>query len=269
MMLHAHHTGRRRRGRMSTMLAIVLISSLVLAACGRRHSPPTNEEVRDRAENRLEDVMDRIDATDEQRAQFGVLFERSMPTVFAMRDSRQVYANSVKTELMMPKPDAGVVRNLIRDGIDDNMAHVHKLADAGISAHAILTPEQRAEIGEAWDERVADRKEPSTWMLDAVVKRGLDEIEATDAQYEFVLAKKDEFVERGLKLMKESQSTRAFFRKQLTASKVDAAGVHAQIDGMSAKVSALAQDAGAATAEFAGTLSDEQRRVIAEELGNR
>jgi Spy/CpxP family protein refolding chaperone len=254
--------------RLSTLLVAVLVASLTLVACGRHHQP-TNDEIRDRAENRLEDVMDDLDASDAQRARLTAILDDAMPTVYAMRDSRKVYGKSIVTELMQPKPDAGVVRNLIRDASADATANVKRLTDSAVAAHAVLTPEQRAELAAEWDARSRDRRRPPAWILDAIVKRGLDEIDATDAQFEYVLAKKDLFEPRANQLRDDGQVAKQLFRKQLTASKVDRAAIDATIDAMSGKMTNLAQDVGAAAAEFAGTLSDEQRQKIAEEFMNR
>ncbi len=95
---------------------------------------------------RTDDALDRLDATDEQRKQVNALKDRlfgeGKEVFIADRDSRK----TLLSEWEAKQPDAARVHRVVDERFDAMRGFAHKIADAALELHRVLTPEQRAEV---------------------------------------------------------------------------------------------------------------------------
>jgi len=245
------------------LLALVVATT----ACHRRaHQEMTNEELAERVEKGVERAVDDLDGTDAQADEIKVQVRTLLPDVFALRAKKDPTKAALQKQLMSPNPDLAAVDGIIDDVSSDLTAFALKAAPVAVNVHGILDGEQRLEIAERWEGSAAkwSKRRRSSWMADAVFDRGLDEIEATDAQGQYALEKKAELTEKGEKLRAQKNRTRTFFLAQLKSDRPDADAINAEIQKTSKNMTGFAHEVSAAVIGFAKTLTPEQRARIAE-----
>ncbi|MEW5854189.1 MAG: Spy/CpxP family protein refolding chaperone [Myxococcota bacterium] len=107
--------------------------------------------------SRIADHLDELNATDEQRTQVLALKDE----VFREAKDTFTEGRKAKGELLQQwdsaKPDANAVHALVDDHLDRIRSMAHTVADAALKLHAILTPEQRAQVSEKIHARVDAR----------------------------------------------------------------------------------------------------------------
>lgn len=253
---------RNTKKRLTLLLVTFLVAALAVA-CGRRnHEPLSESEIEDRAMDGTEDVIEDLDGSEAQVADAQKIVRSYLPTVYEVRKLREPTRASLRAELLRDTPDADKMATIADDLGAELTKAAHGAADKARELHAVLNAEQRAELAERWKNR-PERRAPD-WVVDAVFKRFLDEIDATDEQYEFALAKKAEWTVAVEKLRAESKNTRSTFIAALEADAPNMSRVHGEIDAMSARLRALSKTGLSDVAAFAATLSDDQRARIAE-----
>ncbi len=245
-------------------LAILSLVALTLAvSCGRRSSENlTDKQVEARILDKTDYFLDDIDATDTQSKRIKSDVSAFVPRVNEVRKLRDPIRVRLAAQLTQSKPDKAQVRAVIDDIHKEMTPFAHDALDLGLKTHANLTKEQRAELAQRWEDRKqgGDR----AWIIDAVVKRFLDEIDATDAQFEYALAQKDAQMEKAKKLKADHQKTRAFFIQELRSPKPDSKGLHAQVDAGATRLQAFAHGVADSVVGFAQTLTPEQREKVKE-----
>lgn len=138
----------------AALSAFVLLSAF---GPGRFGCGGTPEERFDRAQSyahdRLGDKLDDLEATDAQRARISqieqALFSEARPLVLS---HRQVKLELVD-ELRGDRPDAAKLHALIDARAAAYTAFAHKMVDAAVEVHGVLTPEQRAKLNAELAER--------------------------------------------------------------------------------------------------------------------
>lgn len=146
-----------RRGRRAltwalSLAALVGLGGAVQAGWGRgKHSP---EEMRAHMEKRVGHVLDKVDATEAQRA----LVTAKVETLFAAfqeaRGDRKALKAEVLAQWNSEKPDAERLHALVDERIEAMRAAAHAAVDAGLEVHGAFTPEQRASLAEIAEKRM-------------------------------------------------------------------------------------------------------------------
>jgi Spy/CpxP family protein refolding chaperone len=133
-----------------TLLAVLGFVALTgFAGCGGRHH---GHGGRDPAEvaafvtSRVEDALDDLDATPDQRAKIMALKDRLVAAGLQAHAGSQEAHDAVFAEWKSDKPDAQKLHQLVDARIDAMRAFAHQAVDAGVEAHDVLTPEQRAKV---------------------------------------------------------------------------------------------------------------------------
>lgn len=103
----------------------------------------------------LEHMLDEIDATDAQRAQIEAIKERLVAAQQARADERQEGPRALVEFWKQENPDAAQVHAKIDEKFEAHRAAAYQMADAMIEVHHILTPEQRAEVAQLVEKRMA------------------------------------------------------------------------------------------------------------------
>jgi len=128
-------------------LALVAFVTLTgfRGGCGRPdHRDPT--QVAAFVTDRLDDALDDLDATPEQRTRIQAIKDRVLEKVQALRADRQATHQVLLGEWNAAQVDRAKVHALIDERAARMQALAHEVADAAIEAHDVLTPEQRAKV---------------------------------------------------------------------------------------------------------------------------
>lgn len=148
---HVHSSWGRgpwfRRG----MLLLVL--PLGAMACHHRnaHDNLTEAEVKERAADHVDDVLDWLDATDAQKQQVTQVVSGAVPDAMGLRDEQRALRTEFQKELKAPSVNAAA--------LEDLRGRFMKLADAAtarglravVDIANILTPQQRQKAVEKWE----------------------------------------------------------------------------------------------------------------------
>jgi Spy/CpxP family protein refolding chaperone len=119
-------------------------------ACGGHGDPARMERM---LGARLDGILDDLEATPEQRTKITAVKERLLEKGKALHASRGGAMQDLLAQWESPSPDRAKVHALVDARAAEMQGFAHEVADAMAEVHAILTPEQRAEVAERWRER--------------------------------------------------------------------------------------------------------------------
>lgn len=132
------------------LVTLAAASMLALTAfrggCGHHHGPMDPERVNELATDRVDDFLDDVDATPEQRTQVMAIKDRLVPEGIELGKGMRAGHQEAFDILAADSPDATRLHALVDQRVDALRAFGHKLADAALELHGILTPEQRQEV---------------------------------------------------------------------------------------------------------------------------
>src|SRR5262249_20591566 len=94
----------------------------------------------------LDDALDDIDATDEQRVRIQAIGSKVVDEALVLYSDHDRVKTELKAEWDSKNPDSAKVHTIIDERLAAFGRVVHRVADAAIEIHGILTPEQRAEV---------------------------------------------------------------------------------------------------------------------------
>jgi Spy/CpxP family protein refolding chaperone len=136
-------------------LAALGVLAISLAACGHRHrcSRMNPEKVDKMVSFHLDDALDDLDATKEQRITMHAVKDRVLIEARLLREKMQQSRQGVIDELKSDNPDSERLHKELDQQIELVREFAHKGLDELLLVHKTLTPEQRAEI----EERIQDR----------------------------------------------------------------------------------------------------------------
>ncbi len=104
---------------------------------------------------RLDDRLDAIHATDDQRSAMYDLKDKLFKDAGAMRAKIRANRAEIVKEWQKDLPDADRINELIDTNMELRTDFAHKLAEAILKAHDILTPKQRKQIVEHINKRMS------------------------------------------------------------------------------------------------------------------
>lgn len=255
-----------------TFLTLIALAVVLAAACGRRHKHHgelTDAQLERRAHDKLDYGLDEIDATDAQRAKIGgILDKQVLPELKALRPLKKETHDIAVRELLSGKPDAGTLHKLVDDRAVTLTGLAHKLADAAIDAHAVLTPAQRTDIADRMQERAAEHDDSDgEWMANMMVERALDKLDASNQQEELVLDHKERLTTEFKALRTSGDRSRATMDAELRSKAPDAAVIHKLIDVRAGQYAGVAHKVVDGAVEIGATLTPKQREIICEKIG--
>lgn len=139
------------KGRRSKIIAAAITALLAFTAvAGARgwfgHHRMDPERVASFVEDRFEDAVKLLDATEAQQAKLKPIVDNLLDEGLAVMKTRGQLKDTLLGEWASEKPDAEAVHAAIDARIDEMRALAHKAADAAIDVHGILTPDQRQQI---------------------------------------------------------------------------------------------------------------------------
>jgi protein CpxP len=111
--------------------------------CGHPHDPA---EMAAFVRDRVDDVLDDLDATDAQRTQIHAIEERALAKAAALHQDREAVRTELLAQWQSPNPDRARLHALVDERFEAMKAMAHEAVDAGVDVHDVLTPEQRAKL---------------------------------------------------------------------------------------------------------------------------
>jgi Spy/CpxP family protein refolding chaperone len=127
----------------SAVLAVVLLSGF---RGGHFGGPRDPERVKQMITWRMDDRLEDLKATEEQKQALHGLKDS------LFEDGKRLFEENKGARAQMleqwesANPDARAVHSLVDARVDAFRAFAHKVADAALEAHRILTPEQRQQV---------------------------------------------------------------------------------------------------------------------------
>jgi Spy/CpxP family protein refolding chaperone len=112
--------------------------------CGHQHDGRDPAQLAAMATDRLDGLLDDLDATPAQRATIQGLKDQLLAQVQKLHAERQADHAALLAEWNAEHPDRAKIMALIDQRSAELTALAHQAADAAIQAHDVLTPEQRA-----------------------------------------------------------------------------------------------------------------------------
>lgn len=97
---------------------------------------------------KINDFLDDISATSDQRAQINSIKERLVTEAIALHSSNKPNHQVMLDQWQSDAPDLTVINAIIDTTAQRKTAFAKTVADAIVELHAILTPEQRAAVTE-------------------------------------------------------------------------------------------------------------------------
>ncbi|MBX7099537.1 MAG: Spy/CpxP family protein refolding chaperone [Myxococcaceae bacterium] len=127
------------------MNRIVIAVSLasVLAACGRGAPAERMEKM---VAWKVDDALDDLDATPQQRTQVEALSKKFVADVKPVLAQGEGTRDALVAEWKKSEPDATKVHAVIDGQLDAVKALVHSVADSALEVHRLLTPAQRDDV---------------------------------------------------------------------------------------------------------------------------
>jgi Spy/CpxP family protein refolding chaperone len=122
----------------------VLLSGFA-GGCGHSH-PRDPAEVAAAVSARVDDLLDDLKATDAQRQQVNAVKDRMLAKAQALHQAGQPLHQELMAQWNSPDPDRARLHALVDQQMDALRSFAHDAVDAGADVHAILTPDQRAQL---------------------------------------------------------------------------------------------------------------------------
>jgi Spy/CpxP family protein refolding chaperone len=140
----------------ATMVSLLpLLAGLALgsAACARETEAPADAEIAARVHGRVQDALDDLDATVEQRRQIEPLEQRLVDEIVGLREGAQGAHEQAAELWLSDNPDPKRAHALVDERLDAARQAAHQMTDLVLDLHRVLTPEQRQALVERLKER--------------------------------------------------------------------------------------------------------------------
>jgi Spy/CpxP family protein refolding chaperone len=96
--------------------------------------------------DRVDDVLDDVDATPEQRTRIHAVKDRLLAAGQQARAGHEEVHAAILGEWKAEQPDAARLHAVVDQRIEELRALAHQAVDGGVEVHGILTPEQREKL---------------------------------------------------------------------------------------------------------------------------
>jgi Spy/CpxP family protein refolding chaperone len=110
--------------------------------------------MQERISAHVEDVLEDIEATPEQRQKILAVKDRLLEKGKALHAQRGEGMRDLLAQWESPTIDVAAVHSRIDARAQGMQAFAHEAADALAEVHGILTPEQRAKVARKWSRRM-------------------------------------------------------------------------------------------------------------------
>jgi Spy/CpxP family protein refolding chaperone len=131
-----------------TTLGVLAVGAAALTLSGFAHGFHGRDPARMQrlVTARVEDALDDLQATPEQRERILALKDGLLASAQAARGDHAALAREVLAQWESPDPDRAQAHALVDERLDAMRAVAHQAVDAALAAHDTLTPAQREQV---------------------------------------------------------------------------------------------------------------------------
>jgi Spy/CpxP family protein refolding chaperone len=138
-------------------LAAVALLAGFRGGCGGHRHGHDPAEVAAFVTDRVDDALDDLDATPEQRQRIHAVKDRLLAEGTRLRGARAETHREVIAQWDAAEPDAARLHALVDSRIEEMRAMAHQAVDAAVEVHGALTPEQRAKVSRKLHRHAGER----------------------------------------------------------------------------------------------------------------
>ena len=143
----------------ASVTGLVVLGGLVTLAGWRfHHRMHDPAEMAAMITDRVDDALDDLDATPDQRVRIHAVKERMIQSGRAFHESSAGGHEVVLEAWKSPNPDKARLHALVDERMDAARALAHQAVDAGLEVHDVLTPEQREKVTKKIERRMERRE---------------------------------------------------------------------------------------------------------------
>jgi periplasmic protein CpxP/Spy len=139
----------------SAVLAVVLLSGF--AGSGGSCSGRDPERMKQIVTWRMNDKLEDLGATEQQKQAFNALKDSLFEQGQGLTQGQQAVRQEMLAQWESVNPDSRRVHQLVDERFESFRTFAHRVADAALEAHRILTPEQRQAVAAEVRERSGNR----------------------------------------------------------------------------------------------------------------
>jgi Spy/CpxP family protein refolding chaperone len=132
---------------------VVIAGAVGMTGCRHRSHDPA--EVAAFVTDRVDDALDDLDATPDQRTRIHAVKDRMLASVRQARAGHEVDHAALVEAWKSPSPDRARLHALMDERVDAWRAIAHEAVDAAVEVHDTLTPEQREKVTRKIERRMA------------------------------------------------------------------------------------------------------------------
>jgi len=129
-----------------TLAAVLTLGVVALGATGCGHHRPDPARMEKMVSHQVDDALDDLKATPEQRQKITAAKDRLLASGRALHGDRRATMKEALGLWEAPSFDRARALALVDARIDALRALAHEAVDAATETHATLTPEQRAQV---------------------------------------------------------------------------------------------------------------------------
>jgi Spy/CpxP family protein refolding chaperone len=137
-------------GGAAVVLALVLGAVALTGfrgGCGGHHGPGRDPaQVAAFVNGRVDDLLDDVDATPEQRTKIHAIADRMLAQAQAVHGEQDSTHETLLAQWKAETPDKAQLHALVDARADALRKLAHEAVDAGVEAHDVLTPAQREKV---------------------------------------------------------------------------------------------------------------------------
>lgn len=144
-----------RAGRPYLQVGLVVLAFLatgVVAGCGRHHHhrAMTPEEFRAKFDKATHRALDKMDATEDQKARIKPIADELATALHGFREEHKAIRSRFAKAFEAEKVDPGEVAKIRADALALADRATGKITEAIVKAADVLTPAQRRKLAERW-----------------------------------------------------------------------------------------------------------------------
>jgi Spy/CpxP family protein refolding chaperone len=137
---------KKNLARILSLTAVLAAGTAVLGSTGCGHHRPDPARMEKMVSSRVNDALDDLKATPEQRQKITAAKDRLLASGKALRGDHQATMKEALALWDAPGFDRARALALVDARLDAMRTMAHQAVDAAAEAHETLTPEQRAQV---------------------------------------------------------------------------------------------------------------------------
>lgn len=130
---------------LAAVLGVVALTGFA-GGCGHHGHPRDPAQAAKFVNARVDDLLDDVDATPDQRTKLHAIADRMLAEGQALRADHAQVHDELLAQWKAETPDKAKLHALVDARMDELRKLAHDAVDAGVEAHDVLTPAQREKL---------------------------------------------------------------------------------------------------------------------------